>query len=95
MDEVRRDDVHQQPALVMGLAHEADVAEPEVAQAAVDQLRGSARSARAEVVAVDERHGEARARSLGRDSRPHDPASDHEQVERPLPEPLARILAGH
>jgi hypothetical protein len=44
-------------------------------------------------VAVDERDGEARARRLGCDSRPDDPASDHEQVERPLPELLARFLA--
>ena len=92
---MRRDDLHEQPALVVGLAHEADVAEPQVAQAAVDQLRGSARGARAEVAAVGERHGEAGARSLGRDSRPDDPAPDHEQVERPLPEPLARLLARH
>ena len=92
-DEMRRDNMHQNPALVMGLAYKANVAEPQVAEAAVDQLRGGARGPRAEVPAIDERNGEAGARRLGRDSRPDDPASDHEQVERPLPEAFARRLA--
>ena len=38
-DEVRRDDVHQGAPLLVRLAHEADVAEAQVAQAAVDELR--------------------------------------------------------
>ena len=41
-DEMRRDDLHQQPPLVVSLANEADVAEPEVPEAAVYELRGSA-----------------------------------------------------
>jgi len=92
---MRRDDLHQQPPLMVSLANKADVAEPEVPKAAVDEFRGSARGAGAKVAAVDERDGEACARRLSRDSRPDDPAPDHKQVERPLPEPLARFLAGH
>ena len=94
-DEMRRDDLHQQPSLVVSLANEADVAEAEVPEAAVNQLRRSARGARAKVALVDERDRKACARSLGCDSRPDDPASDHEQVEGPLPELLARFVAGH
>jgi hypothetical protein len=89
---MRRDDLHQQPPLVVSFANEADVAEPEVSEAAVDELRGSTRGARAKVAAVDERDGEACARRLGCDSRPDDPASDHEQVVRPLAELPARFL---
>jgi len=90
---MRRDDLHQQPPLVVSLANEADVAEPEVAEAAVDELRGGGRGACAEVAAVDESDSEACTRRLGCDSRTDNAASDHEQVERPLPEPLAGFLA--
>ena len=54
LDEVRR--VAAQPlALGERLVDEADVALLQVAQAAVDQLRGLRRRARGEVVALDER----------------------------------------
>jgi hypothetical protein len=88
-----RDDVHEQPALVMGLADEANVPEPEIAEAAVDELRGSTRGARTEVAAIHERDSEARARRLGGDPRADDAASDHEQVEGLPSEPVAGLLA--
>jgi hypothetical protein len=56
--EMRRDDGHERAPFVVSLANEADVAEPQVAQAAVDELRRGAGSRAAEVAAVDERHGE-------------------------------------
>ena len=92
-DEVGRDHLHQQPPLVVGLSHQADVAQPEVAEAAVDQLRRGARGPRAEVPAVDKRDGEPGARRLGRDARADDAPSDHEQVECPPPELLPGRLA--
>ena len=82
-DEVRRDRVQQRPALAMCLADELDVAEPEVAQPSVDQLRRRARRRRAEVAAVDERHREPGPRRLVRDPGADDPAADDEQVELP------------
>jgi hypothetical protein len=90
---MRRDDLHEQPALVMSLADEANIPEPEIAEAAVDELRGSARGARTEVAAIDERDSEARTRCLGCDSGADDAASDHEQVEGLLSEPVAGLLA--
>ena len=70
----------------MSLAHELDVTKPEVAQPAVDQLRGRARGRPAEVAPVDERDREARLRGLVRDPGADDAASDHEQVEATLGE---------
>ena len=91
---MRRDDGQQSPPLLVRLADEADVAEPQVPEAAVDQLRGRGRRARAEVTLVDQRHREPGARRRRRDPRADDSAADHEQVERPAPEPLDRELAG-
>ena len=93
LHEMRRDDVHQQSALVMGFAYEADVAKPQVAQATVDQLRGGGRRAGAEVGLVEERDGEAGTCRLGGDSGSDDPGSDHEQVELPPSELLGCGLA--
>ena len=95
MDEVRRDDVRQGATLVVRLAYEADVAETEVAEAAVDQLRGRARGRPAEVALIDERHGETDPRSVGRDPRADDPAADDEQVELALAELRERALTSH
>ena len=80
-DEVRRNGVEQRAALAMSLAHELDVAEAEVAQPAVDQLRRRARGRRAEVAAVDERDRKPGPRCLVRDPGADDPAADDEQVE--------------
>ena len=59
--EVRRDDVHQHAPLVVRLAHEPDVAEAQVAQPAVDELRRRARRRAGEVALVDERDRAGRA----------------------------------
>ncbi len=72
------------------LAHEPDVAETQVAQAAVDELRRRARGAGAEVAGVDERDGKPRTRGMGGGRGADHPAADHEQVERPRRERLAR-----
>jgi len=73
---------------VVRFAHEPDVAEAEVAQPAVDELRRRARGRPGEVALVDERNVEAvRGRGLG-DAGADDPAADHEQVELGRPESL-------
>jgi hypothetical protein len=78
---VRCDDVHQEAALVMRLTHEADVAETQVPEPAVDQLRGRARRRAREVAFVDERDREAVcARSFG-DARADDAAAHDQEVE--------------
>ena len=81
MDEMRGDDVRQRPPLVMRLAHEADVAQAQVAESAVNQLRRGRRGGCREVAAVDEGDRQpVRRRGLG-DARPDDPAADDQQVE--------------
>ncbi len=86
--EMRRDDVHQDAALVMRLAHEPDVAEAEVAEAAVDELRRCARGRACEVALVDERDVQAGGRRGLGDPGADDAAADHEQVELGGAEPL-------
>ena len=93
MDEVGRDDVHQQPPLGVGLAHQPNVAEAQVAQAAVDQLRRGARRAAAEVPAVDQGDSEPVGSGELGDTGPDDPAADHEQVVSPLAQLRERALA--
>ena len=66
-DEVRRDGLQERAALAMSLAHELDVAQAEVAQPAVDQLRRRTRGRPAEVAAIDERDRETGLRRLVRD----------------------------
>ena len=72
------------------LADEAEVAEAEVAQPAVDQLRRRARRARCEVVALDERDPEPVAGGDLGDAGSDDPAADDEQVEPSRPQALER-----
>ncbi len=81
-DEVRRDDTQQRPPLRVGFPHELHVAEPEVAQAAVDQLRRGARRGAAEIGAVDERDAQTGSRCLVGQPCSDDPAADHEEVVR-------------
>src|SRR4051812_400500 len=72
---------HEHAALVMRLAHQADVAEAEVPQPAVDELRRGTRRRAREVGLVHERDRHAvRRRSFG-DARADDAAANHEQVE--------------
>ena len=80
-DEVRRDDLRQHTPLVMGFAHQADVAEAEVAQPAVDELRGGARGRASKVAGIDERDRETRTRGVSCNRGADDPAADHEEVE--------------
>jgi hypothetical protein len=69
--------LHQQRALEQRLAHQPEVEVLEVAQAAVDQLRGAARGAGREVRLLDERHavptrGRVEGHPRARDSPTHD-----------------------
>src|SRR5438270_886748 len=94
-NEMRRDHPHEQAPLVVRLADEPHVAEPQVPEPAVDQLRGGARRRAAEVALVDERDVEpVRRRRLG-DAGADDPAADHQQVELPRAQPLECVGAGH
>ena len=92
--EMRRDDGQESTALLVRLAHETDVAQPQVTEPAVDQLRRRARRGAAEVAAVDERDGEPVPRRRRCDSRADDAAADHEQVEALGREPLAEDVTG-
>ena len=87
--EVRGDVGGQGTPLVVGLAHEADVAEAQVAEPAVDELRRRARRPRAEVARVDEGHRETRAGCVGGRRRADHAPADDEQVERRARERLA------
>jgi hypothetical protein len=91
--EVGSDDLDERAPLAVGLADEADVAEAEVAKAAVDELRRGARGLRAEVGAVDERDREPGPRCLPGYAGADDPAAYHEQVETPPAELLERFGA--
>jgi hypothetical protein len=67
--------------LLVRLADEPHVAETQVAEAAVDELRGRARRRGAEVALVDQRDREPRVRRLVGDAGPDDPGADDQQVE--------------
>ena len=68
-------------ALGEGLVDEADVALLEVAQAAVDELRGLRRGAGGEVVALDERGAQAAGGGVERAADAGDAAADDQDVE--------------
>ena len=80
-DQVWRDETAERMHLGQRLTDEAEVAEAQVAQAAVDELRRRARRARREVVALDERDPEPVPRSNLGDAGSDDPATHDEQVE--------------
>ena len=92
-DEVRGDDAHEGAPLLVCLADEPHVAETQVAEAAVDELRGRARRRGAEVALVDERDREPRARRLVGDAGSDDPGADDQQVELAARELLERLSA--
>jgi len=92
-DEVRRDDAHERPPFLVGFADEPHVAEAQVTQAAVDELRGRARRRRAEVALVHERHRKACTGRLAGDPGPDDPGSDDEEVELAARELLESLSA--
>ena len=64
------------------------MAEPQVAQPAVDQLRRRARRARGEVVALDESDPEPVPGGHLGDARADDPAADDEEIEPLTPQAL-------
>ena len=81
VDEVRGDGLHEQAALVEGLAHQADVEVLQVPQAAVDELARPARGAGGEVALLHQRHGEAATRRVERHATAGDSSADDEHVE--------------
>ena len=91
--EVRRDDLRQHAPLVMRLAYKANVAESQVAEPAVDELRRRARGPAREVPRFDQRDREPEPGGVGGDGGANDPSSDDEQVEPPRRELLDRSHA--
>ena len=91
--EVRSDDLRQHAPLVMGLAHEPDVTESEVAEPAVDELRRRARGSAREVPRLDERDREPEPGGMRGDGSPDDPAAHDEQIEATRGELLDRCGA--
>ena len=79
-DEVRRH-AQQHLALVERLAHQAERAVLEIAQAAVDQLGRGRRGAGGEVVLLDQQHAQAAAGGVARDPGAVDAAADDGEVE--------------
>jgi hypothetical protein len=71
-------------ALESRLSHQGHVTHGEVAEAAVDQLRGAARGARRVVLRFQQGHREPTQGGFAGDSRACDAPADHEAVE-PLP----------
>jgi hypothetical protein len=69
------------PALESGLAHQGDVAHRQVAEPPVDQLRGSARGSRGEVLGLEQRDRETRGAAIPRDPGAGDASADHRAVE--------------
>ena len=92
-DQVRGDHAHEAAPLLVRLADEPNVAEAQVAEAAVDELRGRARRRRAEVALVNQRDHEPCARRLVGDSGSDDPGADDQEVELAAPELLECVSA--
>src|SRR5918998_5782912 len=76
-----RGERHEQRALEQSLAHQAQVEVLEVAQTAVDQLRGAARGARREVSLLEKGDAVAARGGVERHARAGDPTADDDQVE--------------
>ena len=92
-DQVRRDAGHQQAALLVRFPYEAHVAEAQVPQPSVDELRRCARGLPAEVAALDERHREP-VPGCGRGDAGADyPAAHDQQIEVPAGELFERTGA--
>jgi hypothetical protein len=90
---VRGDPARERLDLTERLPDEREVAQAQVAEAAVDELRGRARRPGGEVAALDERDREPVARRELGDPGAEDPAADDQQVEALAPESLQRGLA--
>ena len=85
-DEAQRPDhmrrhAQQDFALGQRLAHQAEGAVLEIAQAAVDQLGGGRRGAGGEIVLLDEQHAQAAAGGVAGDAGAVDAAADDGEVE--------------
>ena len=94
VDEVRRQ-VDHQLALEQRLADQPEVEVLQVAEPAVDHLRGAARGALRVVAALDQRHRVAARGGVERDAGAGDPAADHDDVElvgRALPRARRREI---
>ena len=78
---MRRDAAPKGAALVQSLPDEPHVAEPQVAEAAVNQLRRRARGLGAEVAALEERDAKPLLRRERSSARTDDPAADDDDVE--------------
>jgi hypothetical protein len=83
---VRRDDGGEHTALVVRLTDEANVAEAQIAEASVHELRGRPRGRAPEVARVQERHREPRPGGVGGDPGANDSPADDKQVEPPTRE---------
>jgi hypothetical protein len=85
---VRGDPARERLDLAERLPDEREVAEAEVAEPAVDELRGRARRPGGKIAALDERDGEPVARRELGDAGAEDSAADDEQVEALAAEPI-------
>src|SRR5947208_19822 len=72
----------QAATLANPFENEPHLAVLEIAESAVDELRGATRRPRGEVRVLDERRREAPHGGVARDARAVDAAADHEEVER-------------
>ena len=84
--QVRREGLHQQPALLERLGDQREVEHLEVAQAPVDELAGAARGARGEVAGLDETDLEPAGGGVERRAAADHASPDHQDVE---------LLGGH
>ena len=92
--EVRGDHARERVPLGVRLAHEADVAHLQVAQAAVDELGGRARRGARQVAALHQRDAQPGAGPEPGDRAADDAAAHDEQVEALACERLERVVAG-
>jgi hypothetical protein len=92
LDQMGRE-LDEQRALEQRLAHQAEVEVLQVAQAAVDQLGGTARGAGGEVGALDQGHAVAARGGVERDAGPGDATADDGEVERVPLERCERVCA--
>ena len=79
-DQVRRH-AQQRFAFRQGLGHQAELVLFEIAQAAMDQLRGTRRGGAGQVAAFHQGHRETAARGVARDAGAVDAAADDQQID--------------
>jgi hypothetical protein len=74
-------DAQQPIALAAGLARHAELTLGDVAEAAVNELRGAARGAGGEVLALDEQRAQAARGGVAQHGGARDAAAHHQQVD--------------